>query len=115
MMVDRMSRPWLSVPRKKAARPLSVQAGGRKALLRSSAAMLNGSCGDSQGAAAAAVTQTSVSAAASMVTGDLRKLQARSWSQSRRSSSIAVLLDGGEARLRAVVRAVRNADALLHH
>src|SRR5512142_3337215 len=45
MMVDRMSRPWLSVPSGYWARPFSSQAGGVKASLRFSAAMLNGSCG----------------------------------------------------------------------
>jgi hypothetical protein len=48
------------------------------AAFRSSAPASNGFCGASQGEKMAALTQTSVSAAATMVTGDLRKLQARS-------------------------------------
>ena len=71
MMVERMSRPWLSLPRGKARSPPSSQAGGLKAAFRSSAAASNGFCGEIHGENAAAPTQTSVSAAAAMVTGDL--------------------------------------------
>src|SRR5688500_19524414 len=60
MMVDRMSRPWLSVPSRKARSPPSTQAGGLNAAFRSSAAASNGSCGESQGENIAAPTQTSV-------------------------------------------------------
>jgi hypothetical protein len=48
------------------------------AAFRSSAAASNGFCGASQGEKRAAPTQISVSAAATIVTGDRRKLQARS-------------------------------------
>jgi hypothetical protein len=78
MIVDRMSRPWLSVPSRKARSPPSTQAGGLNAAFRSSAAASNGFCGAIQGDSSAAPTQISVSAAAPMVTGELRKLQARS-------------------------------------
>jgi hypothetical protein len=82
MMVERMSRPWLSLPSGNAASPPCSHAGGLNAAFRSSAAASNGFCGEIQGESAAAPTQSSVSAAAVTVTGDLRKLQARSWSQS---------------------------------
>ncbi len=80
-IVDRMSRPWLSLPSGNARSPPSIHAGGLNAAFRSSAAASNGFCGATQGDSTAAPTQTSVSAAATTVTGDLRKLQARSWSQ----------------------------------
>ena len=53
MMVDRMSRPWLSLPRRKAGSPPSIQAGGLNAAFRSSAAASNGFCGEIQENAAA--------------------------------------------------------------
>ena len=87
MMVERMSRPWLSVPRTNAGSPPSIHAGGLNAELRSSAAGLNGSCGEIQGDSAAPRTQMSVRSAATTVTGERRKLQARSCSQSLRRIS----------------------------
>src|SRR5688572_29863849 len=121
-MVDRMSRPWLSLPRGNARSPPSIQAGGLNAAFRSSAAAANGSCGDSQGEKRAAPTQISVSAAATTVTGDLRKLQARSWSQAlrmkwtRRSSReiSASPADAREARLGPVIGLVHGGHGLLH-
>jgi hypothetical protein len=77
-MVDRMSRPWLSLPRGNARSPPSIQAGGLNAAFRSSAAASNGFCGAIQGENRAAPTQISVSAAATTVTGERRKLHARS-------------------------------------
>src|ERR1043165_1097908 len=112
MLVERMSRPWLSVPRGYCARPFSSQDGGAKASLRFSPAMLNGACGEIHGAGSAEPTQISVSTAATTVTGERLKLQARSCSQSRRR--ITALLDGRESRLRAVVEAVDDRHALLH-
>ena len=50
MMVDRMSRPWSSVPSRKLRLPPSIQAGGRRASLRSIVARSKGLCGASQGA-----------------------------------------------------------------
>jgi len=48
------------------------------AAFRSSDAAANGSCGEIQGESAAPATQTSVRSAATTVTGERRKLQARS-------------------------------------
>ena len=76
-----MSRPWSSVPSRWPALPCALQAGGANAALRSSEAASNGLVGAIQGASSAPPTQASVNAAATMVTGDLRKLYARSWFQ----------------------------------
>jgi hypothetical protein len=77
-IVDRMSRPWLSLPRTKAGSPPSSHAGGLNAAFRSSEAASKGSCGEIQGESAAPATQASVRSAATIVTGERRKLQARS-------------------------------------
>src|SRR5258708_11152326 len=94
------------------------------ASLRSSDARLNGSCGAIQGAASAPATQASVSAAAATVTGERRKLHARSWSQARRNITrglpntfpkfVETSLHCGEAGLPAVIPALGDADVLLH-
>ena len=61
--------------------PGPIHAGGANAAFRSSDAASNGLYGAIQGANSAPPTQISVSAAATTVTGDLRKLYARSWFQ----------------------------------
>ena len=71
---DRMSRPWSSVPSTKFALPSLVQAGGSRALARSSVARSNGLCGATQPANTAQNTQTSATSVAPMATGDVRKL-----------------------------------------
>ena len=64
--------------------PFSVQAGGVNPSVRLIVALSNGLCGATHGASRALPTQISVSSAATMVTGERRKLHARSWSQARR-------------------------------
>ena len=73
-----MSRPWLSLPSRYARSPPCCQAGGLNAAFRSSVAASNGSCGEIQGESAAPRTMQAVSSAATTVTGERRKLQARS-------------------------------------
>src|SRR5436190_3044092 len=95
--------------------PFWSQAGGVKASLRLSAAMSNGSCGEAHGASSAAPTQISVSAAATMVTGERLKLQARSCSQSRRRITEPWhSFHRRKPRLRPVIQAVDDGHALLH-
>src|SRR6185436_20838521 len=98
--------------------------GGVKPSVRLSVALSNGLCGATQGASSALPTQISVSSAATMVTGERRKLHARSWSQARRQrpagprtdllAGFAGLVDAREARFGSVVGAVDRGHVLLH-
>ena len=73
-IADRMSRPWSSVPSRNAGLPLASQAGGLNASSRLTEARSNGLCGATQGANTAPPTHTSAATAATIVTGEWRKL-----------------------------------------
>ena len=81
---ERMSRPWSSVPSRYFVVPPSSQAGGRRESPSSSVARSKGSCGATQPAKTAQKAQTSATAAATMATGERRKLNHRSLSATRR-------------------------------
>jgi hypothetical protein len=74
MMVDSTSRPWSSVPSRNLGSPSGIQAGGLKASRRFRVRRSNGLCGAIHGARNALPKQTIVTIAATMVSGDFRKL-----------------------------------------
>jgi hypothetical protein len=74
IMVDRMPRPWSSVPSGNDASPPDKKAGGLKLSSRLRLARSNGLCGASQGENTAPSTQISTTAAETMATGARRKL-----------------------------------------
>ena len=73
-MVERMSRPWSSLPRRKADLPSASQTGGLNASSRLTEARSKGLCGATQGANSAPPTHSNAAQAAAIVTGEWRKL-----------------------------------------
>jgi hypothetical protein len=101
---DRMSRPWSSVPSRYLELPCALQAGGRRASLSSSVLRLNGSCGATQPANTEQKMQTSAMAAATIATGEVRKL----WPTSLSSQRARVFFIGRECSPCYQGRAKRN-------
>ncbi len=69
-----MSRPWSSVPRRNAGLPFASHAGGLNASNKLTDARSKGLWGATQGANSAPPTHTSAAKAATIVTGEWRKL-----------------------------------------
>src|SRR5512135_720500 len=87
-IVDRMSRPWSSVPSGNDGSPPSIHAGGFSEFDRSSWARSKGLCGATQGANIAAPTQAANTTAATIAQGEWRKLHATSLSQESRRAAL---------------------------
>src|SRR5690606_32634228 len=93
-MVERISRPWLSVPRMKKLPDIDVDIGGVKPSIRLSVAGLNGLYGAISGAKIAASTMRVATRAATMVTGERRNENQMSLSKKRATAPLGATAAG---------------------